>query len=66
MVEKGEKLSNDPYFSILRQTTVSNEDVDVSEKVYKKEGMQTFGDYVKYFGCYWLVGRSCQDAKSLP
>ena len=48
MVEKGEKVSNDPSFSILRQTTISNEDVDLSEKVYKEQGMKTFADYVKY------------------
>ena len=35
MVEKGENVGNDPYFSILRQTTISNEDVDLCEKGFE-------------------------------
>ena len=33
MVDRGENVSSDPYFSVLRQTMISNEDVDLCEKV---------------------------------
>ena len=49
MAEKEENVSNDPYFSTLRQMTISNEKVDLWEKVYKEQGMKTFGDYGNYY-----------------
>ena len=43
-----EKLAKkDPYFSIRKQKTVSNEEVDLCEKEWKSQDMKTFADFIK-------------------
>ena len=55
-VDRGERVPNDPYYSILRQKTISNENVDLCEKVFKEQGMKTFGDFVKYYNNHDVIG----------
>ena len=52
-----EKLSKeDPYFSILKQKTITNEQVDICEQEWKNRGMQNFGDFVKYYNNLDVLG----------
>ena len=44
-----------PY-SLLKGKTVSNEDIDECEKVWKEQNMKTFGDYVRYYNDLDVTG----------
>ena len=46
----------DPYFSILKQKTISNEDVDICELEWKNQNMQNFGDFVRYYNDLDVIG----------
>ena len=46
----------DPYFSILKQKTITNEQVDICEQEWKNQGMQNFGDFVKYYNDLDVLG----------
>ena len=41
-----ELRKNDPYYSILKDKTISNEDVEQAEETWKKRAMTSFSDYV--------------------
>ena len=55
-VARGEQVKDDPYYSILKQKTISNENVDVCEKVYEEQNMKNFGDFVKYYNDLDVIG----------
>ena len=55
-VARGEHPKNDPYYSLLKGKTVSNEDIDECEKVWKEQNMKTFGDYVRYYNDLDVTG----------
>ena len=55
-IARGENVKGDPYYSILKQKTISNESVDLCEKVYEEQGMKTFGDFVKYYNDLDVIG----------
>ena len=48
-VDKGQIDVNDPYYSLLKMKTISNEEVDSCEKVWKEQNMKNFGDWVAYY-----------------
>ena len=55
-VARGEHPTSDPYYSLLKGKTVSNEDIDECEKVWKEQNMKTFGDYVRYYNDLDVTG----------
>ena len=57
-VDRGEHPKDDPYYSLLKGKTISNEEVDECERVWKEQGMKTFGDYIRFYNdadCIGLV-----------
>ena len=51
-------VTQDPYYSILTDKTLSNELVDLCEATWEKEHMESFADFVKYYNngdCIGLV-----------
>ena len=44
-----ELKKNDPYYSILKDKTIPNEDVEAAEHTWQVHGMSTFSDYIKYY-----------------
>ena len=68
--ERVERLSkNDPYYSTLKDRTVSNEDVALAKEVWEERGMSTFSDYIKYYnnvdvtGCVEAIQKMLKDKK---
>ena len=51
-----ELSKKDPYFSILRQKNISNEEVDTCEEDWRKQGMQKFVDCIKYYNDLDVIG----------
>ena len=47
---------DDPYYSILTDKTISNEDVDSAQEMWDQLGMTTFSDYVKYYNDADVIG----------
>ena len=58
-LERGEVpdiVKDDPYYSILKMKTISNEEVDLCERVWKEQNMQNFGDFVKFYNDLDVLG----------
>ena len=61
--------NNDPYYSILKNKTVPNEDVALAEETWEKRNMTTFSDYIKYYndadviGCVEAIKKMLKDKK---
>ena len=52
-----EELSkDDPFYSILTNTTISNNDIDSCQEAWQREGMETFADYVRFYNNSDVIG----------
>ncbi len=54
--EEEELIRQDPYFSILKGKTITNEQVDLCEKEWIEQGMQNFGDFVEFYNNGDVIG----------
>ena len=53
-IKKLEKL--DPFYSILRQKTVPNIEIDMCEAEWQRQGMETFADFLRFYNNLDVIG----------